>query len=111
IADHSGAAADCAFFDIAVMSSVDGMESVFGLHVETIDVVEPAIPGFGNDRQRPPIAGRIGLAVSYAPLDDRIAYDSNAVGVGDGVEFCWSAVKGDAEIASAGFFGRSLLRK
>src|SRR5207248_129168 len=136
----------------------------------------------------PPITGGIGLAVSYTPLDDGIAYDSNAVSVGDhhrtfeeagffhpggaghftvsvlrkpageyrivhgifstrkhggdsganrafadlqlpfsrdkcgvankhaahvgdGVEFSWSAVKGDAEIAGAGFFGRSLLRK
>ena len=59
------------------------MQSVLGLHVKTVDVVEPAIPCFRDDRQRPPVTRRIRLAVIEAPLNDRIANDSDAVRVGD----------------------------
>src|SRR5712675_1222072 len=56
---------------------------MLGLHVEAVDVVEPAVPGFGNNGQRPPVAGGIGLAVRDAPLDDRVAHHADAVRVGD----------------------------
>ena len=59
------------------------MEGVLGLDVETVDVVEPAVPGLGDDGQRPPVAAGIGLAVGDAPLDDGVAHDADAVGVGD----------------------------
>ncbi len=59
------------------------MEGVLGLDVETVDVVEPAIPSFGDDRERPPVAGGVGLAMRNAPLDDRVADDADAVCVGD----------------------------
>ena len=36
------------------VGSVEGVEGVFGLHVESVDVVEPAVPGFGDDGERPP---------------------------------------------------------
>src|SRR5260370_30698964 len=65
------------------MRGIDGMKSVFRLDVETVDVIEPAIPGFCDDGQRPPIARGIWLAVIDAPLNDGIANDSDDVSVGD----------------------------
>jgi len=62
-ADHAGAAADVAFFDATGLRGIDGVEGVLGLDVEAVDVVEPAVPCFGDDGKRPPVAGGIGLAV------------------------------------------------
>ena len=42
---------------------VQRVERVFGLHMEAVDVVEFAVPGFGDDRKRPPVAAKIGRAV------------------------------------------------
>src|ERR1700722_9458489 len=55
VADHARASANVAFFDRAGMGDVEGMEGVFGVNVESIDVVEPAVPGFGDYGQRPPV--------------------------------------------------------
>src|SRR5450631_2900918 len=74
-ADHSGAAADVAFGDGATVSICHRRASVFGGDVETIDVVQVAIPGFGNDGQRPPIFERERSAVLQLPGDDRVADD------------------------------------
>ena len=43
------------------VSDVEGVEGVFGLHVESVDVVEIAVPGFGDYGQRPPVAFHVGL--------------------------------------------------
>ena len=51
IADHSGAAAYVALFDCAGVGGVERMEGVFGMDVKSVDVVEPAVPGFGDRRQ------------------------------------------------------------
>src|SRR5260370_426908 len=81
--DAAVAAANAAFFDRTGFRGVDGVEGVLGLDVEAVDVVEPAVPGFGNDGKRPPVAGGIRLAMRDAPLDDRVAHHANAVRVGD----------------------------
>src|SRR6476660_483355 len=51
------------------------------LDVEAVDVVEPAIPGFRDDRERPPVAGGVGLAMRHAPLNDGVAHHADAVRV------------------------------
>jgi hypothetical protein len=53
---------------------------VLGLHVEPVDVVEGAVPGLGDDRQRP---GLERLLVFDRPGDCRVADDTDAVGIGD----------------------------
>src|SRR5260370_21687541 len=50
IADHSGAATYVALLDCAGVSGVERMEGVFGMDVKSVDVVEPAVPGFGDHR-------------------------------------------------------------
>src|SRR5271169_3180215 len=51
VANHSRAAANIAFFDSTAMGSIEGVESMFGLHVETVHVVQVIVGGFGDDRQ------------------------------------------------------------
>ena len=60
VADHACAAADVAFFDGAGVGGVEGVPGVFGMDVESVDVVELAVPGFGDDGQRPPVAFHVG---------------------------------------------------
>ena len=83
VADHSCSAADIAFFDGAGVRGVEGVPGVFGMNVKSVDVVEPAVPGFGDNRQRPPVAFHIRRAVFYFPGDDGVADDADAVRVGD----------------------------
>ena len=83
VADHSGSAADVAFFDGAGVGGVEGVPGVFGVDVESVDVVEVAVPGFGDDGEGPPVAFHVRRAVFYLPGDDGVADDAHAVGVGD----------------------------
>src|SRR5208283_5155193 len=76
-------ATEVAFFDRAGVSHVEGVPGVFRVNVESVDVVEPAVPGFGDDGQRPPVALHIGRAMFHFPCDDGVADDTNAVRVGD----------------------------
>src|SRR5208283_3009147 len=50
---------------------------------ESVDVVEVAIPGFGNHGQGPPIAFHVGLAALHLPGNDGVAHHAHAVRVGD----------------------------
>jgi hypothetical protein len=65
------------------VSGVEGVPRVFGVDVESVDVVEIAVPGFGDDRERPPVAFHVRRAGLDLPGDDGIANDADAVGVGD----------------------------
>ena len=49
--------------------------------MKTVDVVEVAVLCLGHDRQRPPVATRIRLALAHAPGDDGVTYDTDAVRV------------------------------
>src|SRR5579871_1377766 len=71
IADHSGPAAHAAFFHWAGVGSIKSVPGVFGFHMEAVDVVEPAVPGFGDDGQRPEISLHVRTAMVYFPCDDR----------------------------------------
>src|SRR5579864_135515 len=59
------------------------MEGIFGPHVKSVDVVEVAVPGFGNDGERPPVAFHVGSAVLHLPGNDGVANDSYAMGIGN----------------------------
>ena len=56
---------------------------MFGFDVKTVDVVEVAVPGLGDHRQRPPVAGGVRLALTNTPGDRRLVDRTDAVGVGD----------------------------
>ena len=55
LADHSGATADAALVHRPGVRAVERGEDVSGFDVEAVDVVEPAIPGLGDHRERPRI--------------------------------------------------------
>ena len=63
------------------MRSVERMEHVLRFHVKTIDVIEPAVPSFGDDRQTPPVPGGVGRAVFDSPGDDSVTRDTDAMRV------------------------------
>src|ERR1019366_1030763 len=83
VADHAGAAAYVAFFYGAGVRGIQGVEDVLGFHVESVDVVEIAVPGFGHHGQGPPVAFHVGLAALHFPGDDGVANQADAVRVGD----------------------------
>ena len=49
------------------------------LHVKAVDVVQAAVVGLGHHRQPPRLQAR----PRDLPLEDRVAHDADAVGVGD----------------------------
>jgi hypothetical protein len=53
---------------------------VLGLHVKSVDVVEPTIVRLGDHRQSPRLEAR----ATHLPLKNRVAHDTDAVRVGDG---------------------------
>src|SRR6266576_1162670 len=63
------------------MRSVECTKHVFGFHVKTIDIIEPAIPSFGDDGQTPPVSGGVGCAVFDSPGDDSVTRDTDAMRV------------------------------
>ena len=65
----------------AAFRAFDRRVHVRGLHVESVDVVQLAVPGLGHDRRRPPVAGCVRIAVLHAPGDRRLVHGADAVGV------------------------------
>src|SRR5277367_3150801 len=65
------------------MSVLHRSDSVFWLHVETIDVVQIAVPCLGNYWKRPPILERNRRAMLELPIDHGVSDNADAVGVGD----------------------------
>jgi hypothetical protein len=65
------------------MRGIERVPDILSLNVKAIDIVEPAVPSLGYDRQAPPVAGRIGCAVFDAPGNHCIARYSNTVRVCD----------------------------
>ena len=59
------------------------MPRIFGVDVESVDVVEIAIPSFGYYGERPPVAFHVRFAVLDLPGDYGVADYSNAVRVRD----------------------------
>src|SRR5258708_24302 len=83
VTDHARAAADIAFFDRPAVSGIECMPCVLGFDVESVNVVEIAIPGLGDYRERPPVALHVGTAALDLPGDDCVSNHSDAVRVGD----------------------------
>ncbi len=83
VADHTRAAPDVTFFDRAGVGDIEGVEGVFWLDVKSVDVVEPAVPSFGDHGQRPEVAFHVRRAVFELPGNDGVAHDADAVRVGD----------------------------
>src|SRR5437868_5834949 len=65
------------------MRGIQGMKRMLRLHVKSIYVVQIAIPGLGDNGQRPPIALLVRWAVLHAPCDDGVANHADAMRVGD----------------------------
>ena len=65
------------------MRGIERVKNVFGFHVESIGVIQPAVPGLGDQRQTPPIPGGVGCAVFDSPRDHRVARNADAVRVRD----------------------------
>src|ERR1700729_1406499 len=81
--NHSRSAADVTFGDRTAMCTGHRCVSVGRRHMKTIDVVQVAVPGFGDDGKRPPVLQRKRGGVLELPGDHGVANDSDAVGVGD----------------------------
>ena len=50
--------------------------------MKAIDIIKPAVPGFGHYRQAPPVTGLIGCPVLNAPGNDCVARYTDAVRIG-----------------------------
>ena len=83
VAGHAGAAADVALLDRAGFRALDRRIDVRGFYVESVDVVQLAVPGLGDDRCRPPVARGIRVTVLHAPGDRRLVHGADAVRIGE----------------------------
>src|SRR5262249_52868308 len=57
ITDHAGAAANIAFADGTALCRIERVKDVLRLDVKAVDIVEIAVPGLSDHRQRPPVTG------------------------------------------------------
>ena len=80
MADHPGTAAHIALGDRPGLGAVQRLEGMLTGDVHSLDVVEAAIPGLRDHRQRPQ---ELVILATYRPVDHRIAHNSNAERVGD----------------------------
>jgi hypothetical protein len=67
VAHHAGAAAHVAFRDGSAAGVLQGLRHMGGRDVEAVDVVEVPVPGFGDDRQGPPVTAGVGAAALTRP--------------------------------------------
>ena len=49
--------------------------------MKPVNIIEPAVPRFGHDRQTPPVTSHIGGSVFDTPLNDRVTRHSDTVRV------------------------------
>src|SRR5437868_4781169 len=74
ITNHPGSSAYATLVDRAPMRGVERVENVLGLHVETVHIVQPTVPGLCDNRKAPEKSTRIGTALFDAPIDNGIAH-------------------------------------
>src|SRR4051794_32093346 len=65
------------------MRGIQSMKNVVRLKVKAIDVIEPAVPSFGDHRQTPPVPGGVRRAVFDSPGNDSVTRDTDAMRVRD----------------------------
>ena len=65
------------------MRGVERVPDIFWFDVKPINIIEPAVPCLGNNRQAPPVSGLIGGAVLNPPGNDCVARDTHAVRIRD----------------------------
>ena len=65
------------------MGGVERIEDMLRLDMETIDIVEPAVPGLRHNRQAPVKTARVRAALLDSPVNDGVAHDADTVRVGD----------------------------
>ncbi len=80
VANHPRAAADVALSHRPAGQITHGRVKMFGLQVETIHIVEPAVPRLADDGQ----AALLGVAVLLGIGDERLVDRSHVVGAGQG---------------------------
>src|SRR5207237_3866111 len=73
ITNHTGPSAHAPLVDRAAMRGIERIENVLGLHMETVHVVEPAIPGLRHNGEAPVKTARIRTALFHSPVHDRVA--------------------------------------
>ena len=80
---HSRPSTHVAFFHRASVSAIQGVKRVFRFDVESVHVIQISVPGFGHDRQRPPVALLIGRRLLNAPGNHRVAHHADTVRICD----------------------------
>ena len=80
MADHAGTAADVPLSDRAAARGRKRLLHVLRADMEAVDVVQPAVPGLGDDRQIPGLGE---LAALDRGGHEGVAHDADAVGVRD----------------------------
>ena len=63
------------------MSGLERVPDIFWFNVKAINVIEPTVPGFGDNRQAPPVASLIGWRLFNAPVNNGVACDADAMRV------------------------------
>ena len=81
VADHPGPTPDTALLDRAGGGRIERGAQVLGADMEAVDVVEQAVVGLADDRERPPADP--GVRVLDGDRDECVTHDPDAVGIGD----------------------------
>ena len=83
VTDHAGAAADVALGHRTGRCRLERAKDVLRPHMETIDVIQMPVPGLRRRPAATTSSPRRRRPWPYAPGDDGIAHDTDAVRVGD----------------------------
>src|SRR5438034_11089880 len=57
VAAHARTAADTPLLDHAAMRRLECIPDIFWSNMKAIDIIKPPVPGFGHQRQAPPVTG------------------------------------------------------
>ena len=65
------------------MRAIESVKSILGFHVESVDVIQIAVPGLGHNWQGPRIPVLVRPMMFQTPGDHRITNDADAVRIRD----------------------------
>ena len=80
MADHPGAATYIALGHGSIFGRINGFKNMGFIDMKSIDIIQPAIPGFSHDRQAKTFAFMDGHIV----FDQGFTDDTNLVGISQG---------------------------